>query len=282
MACAQVSKHPDITADIDVILVDGDVLVYEMSFGAEYKDDEGNKQVRDFDFVEEQLVRFLDYLRMRLGCEDIEVFLTGKDNFRKQLATTQPYKGQRGEKPFHYQATRTWLELNTNCVVAEGMEADDLLGIVQTDNNLTGVTSIICSRDKDLKQIEGWHYSWEVGYQKEAVVYSSYPGSLTLHESGNKKKLRGDGIVWFYAQLIMGDRVDNIPGLPKMGDVAAYNALHECTNEQEMFSVVRQLYHNKGFDDSYLMEQAKLLWMCKETNPDGTPVMYYPPLELEE
>lgn len=281
MGSAEVSKHPDITEDIDVILIDGDVLVYEMSFGAEYRDDEGNKQVRDFDFVEEQLVRFLDYLKMRLGAEKICVYLTGKGNFREHVAKAQPYKGQRGEKPFHYQATRTWLELNTDCTIAEGMEADDLLGITQTRNNLAGITSIICSRDKDLKQIEGWHYSWQVGYQKEAVVYSTYPGGLTLAD-GNKKKLRGDGVMWFYAQLIMGDRVDNIPGLPKMGDVAAYNALHECKNEQEMWGVVRSLYHDKGFDDSYLMEQAYLLWMCRETTEDGKPVMFKPPIELEE
>lgn len=275
-----VQAHPDLTEKLDILLVDADIMVYELAFSAEYKDDNGEPQVRGFEYIHTSIDNFLQYIKKRLNCENIELFLTGKGNFREQVAVTQPYKGKRGAKPFHYEATRSLLEHQYNATVVHGMEADDWMSYTQTVNLKQDINSCIVSRDKDLMMVEGWHYQWMVGRQPEKLSKATKLGTLDLG-TAKKRKLRGDGLRWFYAQVLMGDVVDNIPGLQGVGDVAAWNALKDCETEQELFSTVRRMYHDKGKDDAYLMEQCYLLWMVREIN-DGVPVMYKPPVKLED
>ena len=266
-------KHEALTDSIQMILLDGDVLVYEQAFGAEYKDDQGEHQVRSWEYLEENIDRFLEYLKLRLDCTDVKIYLTGTGNFRFDVAKSQEYKAARSDKPFHYKAIRDWLIHFKGATVVDGMEADDALSIEQVKAQANGVVTCIASRDKDLMMVPGWHYCWEVHNQPEKLCKATKLGTLSLG-TASKKKLTGDGLKWFYAQCIMGDRTDTIPGLPKCGDVLAFNTLQECSTEQEMFTAVRELYHAKGFDDEYLLEQGQLLWMVQELNQDGTPVMW--------
>jgi hypothetical protein len=275
-----VERHPDLIEKLDVLLVDADIMVYELAFSAEYTDDEGQRQVRGFEYIHESIERFLEYLKIRLDCQNLELFLTGEGNFRKEVAVTQEYKGKRSAKPFHYDATRSLLEHVYQAKVVHGMEADDWMSYQQTVNIKQDINSCIVSRDKDLMMVEGWHYQWMVGRQPEKLSKATKLGTLDLG-TAKKRKLRGDGLRWFYAQVLMGDVVDNIPGLQGVGDVAAWNALKDCQTEQELFSAVRQMYHDKQKDDAYLMEQCYLLWMVREIN-NGVPVMYKPPVHLED
>lgn len=93
--------------------------------------------------------------------------------------------------------------------------------------------TIICSRDKDLRMCPFWHYGWEHGNQPEFFpTYVERLGEITLSE--DKKKIKGTGLKFFYSQLITGDTVDNIPGLPKGGPVLAALTLADAVSEQEM------------------------------------------------
>src|SRR3546814_8237009 len=92
---------------------------------------------------------------------------------------------------------------------------------------------ISCSRDKDLRINPGLHYRWECGKQlADGPTFVTELGHLEL-SSGTSKKLRGSGLKFFYAQLITGDTVDNISGLPKHGPVRAFNELSECGTEED-------------------------------------------------
>ena len=68
------------------------------------------------------------------GEPDYKVYLTGKGNFRHDIAVTEPYKGNRKEKekPVHLEAIRQYLIKDWNAVVSEGEEADDLIAIDAT------------------------------------------------------------------------------------------------------------------------------------------------------
>jgi 5'-3' exonuclease len=150
--------------------------------------------------------------------------------------------------------------------VAVGIEADDLLALDQRDD------TVICTRDKDLRMIPGWHYGWECGQQREEFLHQvTHDGELWL--DGNK--LRGNGMSFFYAQLLMGDTVDNIPGCPGIGPKKAYNALKD-QDIHHMFHIVRSFYEYEYEDtgDERMLEQGRLLWMTRELNPDGTPVLW--------
>jgi hypothetical protein len=162
------------------------------------------------------------------------------------------------------------------CVVTEGMEADDLICIDLTASN---GSAIACSRDKDLRMCPGWHYGWACGKQEQFGPMQVEPlGELHLTNT-TPKKLKGTGLKFFYSQLITGDTVDNIPGLPRRGPVFAYGLLSGCTSELEMFNAVRSAYQDCYGDDhsAAMREQVNLLWMIRELNGDGSLKFYeYP------
>ncbi len=261
-------------------LIDLDVLFYEIGFCAEYKDEDGEDQIRTFDFVQELLDAKVEQICYAVGAtEPPKFFYTGKGNFREAVAKKKGYKANRKEKkkPFHFDNIKAYMEAKYDCVEAVGMEADDLLCVEQmsTDN------TVICSRDKDLKMCPGFHYSWECGAQPEwgpkfVDEFGWLEPKWVDEEGGELKKLVGTGILWFYCQLIMGDNVDNIPGLPKMGPKKVWALLHDAPDEQTLLERSVKAYKGVYGDDWYeeLMEQAKLVWMVRELSEDGDPIMW--------
>lgn len=57
--------------------------------------------------------------------------------------------------------------------------------------------------------------------------------------------LKGGGLKFFYAQLIMGDTVDNYKGIPGAGATLAFNTLNHLTTEEELYEAVYNLYVSK-------------------------------------
>lgn len=136
-------------------------------------------------------------------------------------------------------------------------------------------TTIICSRDKDLKMVPGMHYSWECGRQPSfGPIEVDEIGEIKLVKEG--KKIEGTGIKFFYSQAITGDSVDNIPGLPRGGPNMAFKALEKLYTEEELFKATYALYKEKFAENAIekLREQLYLLWMIRELDDNGKPVMY--------
>ena len=83
----------------------------------------------------------------------------------------------------------------------------------------------------------------------------------------------------------MGDTTDNIGGLPYGGDVLAYAVLDGLQTEEEMFQAVWNLYYEYYEDEARaserMLEDGRLLWMCRELHEDGSPVMWAFPFEPE-
>ena len=280
-------------------LIDGDILLYECGFAAEYKDeDSGEKVAKAFEDAAEILDRRIEEICEAIGATDSPLlFLTGderllkdvnrqrgrsgeaplewKPNFRFEVAKSTPYKERKGEKPFHYYNLRAYVLFKYEVSIYWGMEADDGLAIYTTQSE--DQDCCICSRDKDLRMIPGWHYGWECGNQPEF-------GPELVDEIGwidNKGK--GVGLKFFYAQLIMGDKVDTIPGLPGGGPAKAYKTLASCETEEEMYEKVSLLYEEKIGPDwfDYFTEQANLLWMVREVSEEGDPILFVPPIHRQ-
>jgi hypothetical protein len=174
--------NPDKTA-----IVDADSLIYAIGFSAEDKD-EKIALARMAERLEEML--FLE-----LGVEKYEGYLTGKGNFREEVAVTVPYKGNRsGAKPKHYSLLREYLVDAWGFVVVEDEEADDV--VVRRHYEL-GEDSILVGIDKDGLQSPGHHYNW----QKQELFSVSKPEALKN----------------FYRQILTGDRIDNIQGIKGIG-----------------------------------------------------------------
>lgn len=211
----------------------------------------------------------------------IEASMEHKPNFREEVAKKKVYKGQRkGSKPMHYDNLTEYMLANYECVMAEGLEADDLLSIYQTDGLRSGNNgTIICSRDKDLRITPGFHYGWECGRQREfGPTNVTQLGELSVYRGDDAKirKVEGTGINFFAYQLLVGDTVDNIPGLAGVGPTGAVAALEGLDSEESLLAKVASMYRDKYGDswESELLEQGRLLWMVRELDDEGKPVMW--------
>lgn len=194
------------------VLVDGDVYAYACGFIAQAKTSEG-------EIVAEPVENALALVKTGLRgiwkevetwmdqsgekCEYLEIFLTGKDNFRDKLGTIKKYKANRigKAKPIHYQAIRDYMTGVWGAKVVDGHEADDELAIQACSEGYDPDRVMICSVDKDLKTVPGLIYNFD---KKWAFLVSEQEAS------GN-----------FYRQMITGDSADNIGGVYRSGEVAA-------------------------------------------------------------
>ena len=222
------------------VLIDGDIIGYRIGFSTE---EESEKIVisRVATFVETMLWEDLD-------AETYQGYLTGSGNFRNEIATTAPYKGNRtAPKPKHLQLIRDYLVSAWDFQVSEGQEADDSIAIAHVENNYK---SIIASIDKDFLQLRGNHWNF---VKKEMTFVSEE-----------------EAIKNFYRQVLTGDRVDNIIGLKGIGPVKADKILSERESPAEMYTACVQAYGST----ERVIENCRLLWLRREADQ-----LWQPPTE---
>ena len=212
-----------------IALIDSDILCYRVGFAS--NDGAESEALQTLDgFITDLMME-----EALLLVNEFEFYLTGKENYRFDIAVTKPYKGNRkAEKPVHLQALRNHLVDVWGAVISDGNEADDMLAIRQTE---LGDDSIIVSLDKDLDMVKGWHYN----FVKKEKYY-------TTEEEGQRK---------FYTQILTGDKVDNIQGVYRCGPKKAEAILAETTTEQEMWEAVVEAHGS----EERALEDARLLWM---------------------
>lgn len=254
------------------LLIDGDILVYRMGFATQTKDGIPEPVYHATHLVNKLLYQLME----KFETTKLKIYLTSEDrsNFRFELATIKPYKGNRNKalnpnavgKPVHYQAIRDHLVNKWHAEVITGKEADDALGIEQMKNiDSSTLRTIIVTLDKDLDMIPGWHYN----FVQDRLYDCRDPGILILSET--RKKLQGTGLKWFYAQLLLGDTSDNIPGLKGYGPAKTFDLLDSAQTEEEFWSTVTKIYltslektlTNEAIY-ARLYEVVDLLWMHRK------------------
>jgi 5'-3' exonuclease len=208
---------------------------------------------------------------VRITTGKYHIFLGGKGNFR--LKIDPQYKANRidSPKPVYYQDIRDYMVKFWGAEIVEGMEADDIVAMLQTED------TVIVSGDKDLLQVPGYHYN----PQKP---------DLGVYKVGVAESARN-----FYTQMLAGDATDNIKGLGAVpeeiiqeyelhhssrkgcGLVSASRLLENCMTAAEMHQRVLDVYtvkhggdNEKAFAD--FLQQGKLLWLCRSLEPEtGAP-----------
>lgn len=247
-------------------LIDADILPYE--FGGMVQLEEPDKPL-EWEIVRSMVDDRINQIIESTGSDSFSLYLTDSpSNFRIELATIKPYKGHRKQdKPYHWAAIRQHLIDNWDAEVQYGIEADDRLGIEQYKDfckynrssacqdmaydNPQNSETIICSRDKDLNMIPGWHYVWPCGNQKEQHWFQDEVQALRS----------------FYKQLLTGDSTDNILGLYGVGDNSSLvKRLEDIDQESLMFQVVYKAYQDRfgSYASQFMYENAALLWIKRE------------------
>ena len=265
-------------------LIDGDILRYEVGYAAETGwQTEG--EIPPWEYVERLFnLRIQNICAETKAFEEPTIFISEGSNFRYDIAKKKPYKGTRvSKKPYHFDNLTAYIKGQTNHMVASGIEADDLMCIIQTENqedSLRFNSTIICSRDKDLRQCPGWHYGWELGNQPSfGPELVDKLGRIELKRTGSQPKIIATGLYSFYTQVLMGDVVDNIPGIKGLGPVAVYDILSECKTEDDLLQAVAMEYETayKNNWEKELLEQGKLCWLVRRFGEGpflGEPVMW--------
>lgn len=262
-----------------LVLIDGDLIVYEAAFCVAAKEKDGvYLNWYQVSKIVNTIVRGV--LLGSKATHHLGFLTEGHSNFRVKVATTLPYKGQRktnAEKPKFYDEIRDYLQAHFGFQMMRGVEADDALVIAsEYFKDKPNVTTIIATKDKDLWQYPGHHYNM------------------------NNKKLmhitEGEAHRYLWKQMILGDMgTDNIPGLshamkwelvlkdPKKyrgipcqqyGEATA-DAILDSTNPKDYAKVIFELYLDEyGTDDDDLFgeerfyETFKLIYMLREAPPD--------------
>jgi 5'-3' exonuclease len=213
-------------------LIDQDLLCYRCAASAEND---------DLNIALFRIDELLDNILNKTGATSYRAFLTGSNNFRKQIYPE--YKANRTQpKPRHLRDLQEYsLEKLSAEYAPETLEADDALAIYQTDD------TIICSLDKDLLQVPGKHFSWEIN------------GKGWTRPDTFIEQTELEGLRLFYKQCLKGDTSDNVKGVEGLGEKKASKLLADCRSHKELFDQVRDLYGN---DEEFIMN-ASVLWILR-------------------
>lgn len=225
-------EKPPKRKDRGRVLIDGDIVVYRAALAP--------TTVSEIDAMV-KIDEVIDWI-VKNACfdseiQDFQVYLTGKGNFRHELAVTHPYKGNRKDKeePVFKNFCRHYLKENYDAIVSEGEEADDLLSIEATK---LGPQTVVASIDKDLLQVPCYHYNFKNDTWFQVSEF--------------------EGLLSFYLQILTGDTADNIIGLHGIGPAKSKKMLADCENEDQLWEKVLEAYDG---NEERVVENARLLWL---------------------
>ena len=199
------------------LLFDADVLAYRSAWAEKDSDEETAKLKLD-----ELIGHIIEEVDPWGTKSHRKFFLTGRGNFRNDIAKTAVYKGNRKdvEKPAHLDALRNHLIFKYDALVTQGCEADDAIGIYATYYGYDRV--VIISVDKDFEQIP-------------TTIFNPTKWEYKTVDSWTATKN-------FYKQILVGDRVDNILGICGIGPVKAEKLLASCDSEKALYWVCVEEY----------------------------------------
>jgi len=165
-------------------------------------------------------------------------YVGGSDNFRHEVATLLPYKGNREklQRPVHLGACKEYVLAHHGAILADGRESDDCLVSDSYSAIKEGKLWVGIIAEKDYKGCEGDWYD----YTKDRKTRVRGFGRLWRDESG----IDGYGRIFKYFQCASSDSSDNYYAHcfsdQENGPVTAYNTLKDCKNDVEAFEAMKK------------------------------------------
>lgn len=209
-----------------ISLIDADSLIWIIAYN--HQENSGDETA-----VKQSCDSFIRDILALSGCDSYIASFSAKDNFRHRNYKYAPYKGNRPERP---EFMALWGQRITDhfinkhgFIVPVDLEADD---VIMALVHLLGTENVvICSPDKDLKQVAGTFYD----YKKQSAIEESFIPKL---EIVTKEQAHYN----FWLQMVMGDTSDNVKSIPGLGEVKAKALLDSALDPMQYASVVLQAY----------------------------------------
>ena len=227
------------------LLIDADFIVYKCCAASETEIDFGDDVIvvtSKFSEAYEYVERELYNIANDIGCFDESIlFFSDSVNFRKSIDPA--YKGHRNrKKPCGYKRVINKLKEEYPVVVMPSLEADDAIGIYATKEE----GHIICSPDKDMRQIPGDLYD----LTNEVVTITK--------EEGER---------WHLIQTMAGDQTDGYGGVPSIG-IKRADAL--LTEKGATWDTVLETFLEKGLTEDDAIMNARLAKILQVEDYDFT------------
>jgi len=227
------------------LLIDADYIVYKACAAAETEIDYGDDVIvvtsrfsDAYSHVERELYKIAENLGQ---FDDSILFFSDSSNFRKLLDPA--YKGHRNrKKPCGYKRVINKLKEAYHVVVMPTLEADDAIGIYATKEQ----GHIICSPDKDMRQIPG-------------DLYDLSEGVVTITKE--------EGDRWHLIQTMAGDQTDGYAGVPTIGVKRADAIL---TEKGANWKTVLETFLEKGLTEEDALLNARLAKILQVEDYDFT------------
>lgn len=232
---------------IETVLIDADITAFQVCSSAEVETDWGDDVWTlhsDFAKVKSDFKEAITSIQDMTGAPNVILAFTSSTNFRKSVY--EPYKSNRkkSRKPMHLMNVRRWAADYWDTREWEGLEGDDVLGILATADDSMG----IYSADKDMKTLPAtlWSNDERFFWPNEERVADWY---------------------WM-SQTLSGDPTDGYPGLPGIGKKRAADMLGEPGERplEDMWEQVVAAYENKDLTEEDALTQARCARILRHTD----------------
>jgi len=217
--------------------------------------------------VKERINTVISRILFNTNSSDIKFYLSGANNFRFNLATLQPYKGNRdpSTKPHYLESIKEEFR-SRGAEYVDFLEGDDLLSAY---NSIITDKTVICSTDKDLRTVPSLNYNIDT---KKLKFISEDEGRYN-----------------FWYQVLIGDSTDNIPSPHLLGPATAEKILKESKGKGDMHyyqNILKEYpkflkaknksgdYRTKWYNgceksiEEVIWEVGNLLWMHRTLDPE--------------
>lgn len=221
-------------------LIDADIVAYRAAAGGtsvlDWGDGESVSSIDPLAAAETALQTVQAWMRLA-GCKEAICAFTGRHNFRKLILPSYKFSRAGKVKPqaFSYVIKRITEEFPTRLV--EGLEGDDLLGIMLTNGRYPD--AVCLTLDKDLRGVPGLHMN-PLKDRKPSVVTEAQADYFWL------------------LQTLTGDTTDNYTGLPGIGPKKALGILGPSGTASSLWPKVQQAYLAKKLTVQDALTQARV------------------------
>jgi DNA polymerase-1 len=232
-----------------IALIDADVTAFATSAAAEKAIDWGDGMWTVHAFEHDVALAFTDSIdRIQEATGADKVILAFSDDnreniWRKKVLPT--YKSNRaGQRaPMLRKWAIGFAREHYETITKPTLEGDDVLGILATRKGNKDEL-VICTIDKDLKTIPGFHYNF---------------GKRELFEVTEEEADR-----WHLFQTLTGDATDGYAGCPGIGPVVANRIL----DEDPSWDAVVKAYKKAGLGEEEALVQAQVARICRASDYD--------------
>lgn len=230
------------------LLFDADIIAFKAAAATEQPINWGDGIWTLHGYEQDVIDHAMSYMQSvadKLDTQDVLLFLTGANNWRKDILPS--YKSNRKDtrKPLMLPFIRQFMVDNLGATIVDTFEADDLLGIEATSTD----DCIIVSEDKDLKTIPAMVYN----PQKDDA-----PVLITEFTAA-----------WNHMfQTLTGDSTDGYSGCPKVGPVAAKKILQDIDQVEDLWPAVVAAFKKQNLSEEVALQQAQVARICHASDFD--------------